>query len=49
MESRAETIFRSLDSNERFGLQFGLFPKDKCEGITREESVELMKRSTRKE
>jgi hypothetical protein len=32
-----------LTQSEKFGLQFGLFPKEKCVGMTREESIELMR------
>jgi len=35
-------LYDILNSSERFGLQFGLFPVDKVKGITREQSIDLM-------
>lgn len=43
MQEKSLQIYESLTASERFGLQFGMFPVDKVKGITREESIDLMK------
>jgi len=37
-----EEIYSSMDENERFGLEFGLFPYEKCKDLNKEECLLLM-------
>lgn len=37
-------VFALLTPNEKFGLQFGMFPADKVKGMTREQTIMLMQR-----
>lgn len=43
MGEKIKELYEKLNSSEKFGLQFGMFPADKVKGITREESIDLMK------
>jgi len=40
---KVESLYEQLSKSERFGLQFGMFPYDKCKGMNRDESIDLMK------
>lgn len=42
MDIKMNDLYASFNASERFGLQFGMFPYDKCKGLTREESINLM-------
>lgn len=42
MPDKIADLYTSMNESERFGLQFGMFPYDKCKGLTREESIDLM-------
>ncbi len=39
---KIQELYDIMNSSERFGSQFGMFPYDKCKGLTREESIDLM-------
>lgn len=35
-EKLVEEIYLSMNENERFGLEFGLFPYEKCKDLSKE-------------
>ena len=41
-ELTVSRLYSELTQTEKFALQFGMFPKEKCKGISREDSIELM-------
>jgi len=43
MNEKIKGIYESMNSSERYGLQFGMFPARLMGTINREESIGLMK------
>lgn len=43
MAEKVKSIYDGMNSNERFGLQFGMFPARLMGTINREESMMLMR------